>query len=76
MIVSQKDVPGIINKVTSILYSDNINVAFMRVFRHNKGKEAIMIFEMDNKVNEELIKKIEEIESVNKVISISPAAIS
>lgn len=76
LIVYHKDVPGVINKVTSVLYSDNINVAFMRVYRHNKGKEAIMIFEMDNKVNGELLKRIENIELISRVISISPVAIS
>lgn len=76
LIICHKDVPGIINKVTSILYIDNINVAFMRVLRYNKGEEAIMIFEMDNKVKNELIKKIEEIEFINKVILISPVEIS
>lgn len=72
LIVAHKDVPGVINSVTSILYSENINVAFMRVFRQQKGQEAIMIFEMDNKINEELIGDIKSIELVHKVISISP----
>ena len=73
LIVTHKDAPGVINSVTSILYSENINVAFMRVFRHHKGQEATMIFEMDNKVSDELIKKIENIELVHNIISISPA---
>lgn len=73
LIIAHKDVPGCINKVTSILYSENINVAFMRVFRHQRGEEAIMIFEMDNKVSEELIEKIKNLELIHKVISISPA---
>ena len=73
LIVAHKDVPGIINSVTSILYSENINVAFMRVFRNHKGQEAIMIFEMDNKVNDHVIEKIKNIELVHNVISISPA---
>ncbi|WP_297419834.1 L-serine ammonia-lyase, iron-sulfur-dependent subunit beta [Clostridium sp.] len=73
LVVAHKDVPGVINKVTSVLYSENINVAFMRVFRHQRGEEAMMIFEMDNKVSDNLIKKIKNIELVHKVISISPA---
>ncbi len=73
LIVSHRDAPGVIHDVTHILYSENLNVAFMRVFRNHKGKEATMIFEMDNKVSDELIKKIENIDLVEKVISISPA---
>lgn len=76
LIVTHKDVPGVINSVTSILYSENINVAFMRVFRNYKGQEATMIFEMDNKVNDEIIENIKKLELVYKVISISPAKIS
>ena len=72
LIIAHKDAPGVINKVTSFLYSENINVAFMRVFRHQRGEEAIMIFEMDNKVSEELIEKIKNLELIHKVISISP----
>lgn len=75
LIVSHKDVPGVINSVTSILYSENINVAFMRVFRNNKGQEATMIFEMDNKVNDEIIENIKKLELVENVICISPAKI-
>ena len=76
LIVTHKDAPGVINSVTSVLYSENINVAFMRVFRNHKGQEATMIFEMDNKVNDHIIEKIKNIELVNNVISISPAKIS
>lgn len=73
LIVTQKDAPGVIHSVTHILYSENINVAFMKVFRNQKGQEATMIFEMDNKVSKETIRQIEHIENVYKVISISPA---
>lgn len=73
LIISQKDMPGVIHSVTSILSEENINVAFMRVFRNQKGKDATMIFEMDNKVSKKAIKEIEKLELVHRVISISPA---
>lgn len=73
LIVAHKDAPGVINSVTQILYSENINVAFMKVFRNHKGREATMVFEMDNKLSDVLIKKIKDIELVDNVISISPA---
>lgn len=73
LIIAQKDAPGVINSVSHILYSENINVAFMKVFRDGKGQEATMIFEMDNKINEDIIERIKNIELVNNVISISPA---
>lgn len=73
LIITHKDVPGVIHSVTHVLYSENINVAFMRVFRNHKGQNATMIFEMDNKMSNETIEKIKNIELVYKVISISPA---
>lgn len=76
LIVTHKDAPGVINGVTSILYSENINVAFMRVFRNRKGQEATMIFEMDNKVNDQIIENIKKLELIYNVICISPAKTS
>lgn len=76
LIVTHKDAPGVINSVTSVLYSENINVAFMRVFRHDKGQEATMIFELDNKVSDALIEKIKNLELLHNVIAISPAEVS
>ena len=72
LIISHKDVPGVINSVTQILSSENINIAFMKVFRDRKGEEATMIFEMDNRINEDVIDKIKKLEFVFKVIAISP----
>ncbi|NFS28444.1 L-serine ammonia-lyase, iron-sulfur-dependent, subunit beta [Clostridium botulinum] len=73
LIVSQRDLPGVIHSVTSILSKENINVAFMKVFRNHKGKDATMIFEMDNKISEKTIREIEKLELVHRIISISPA---
>lgn len=72
LIVSHKDKPGVIHSVTHILSKENINIAFMKVFRDRKGEAATMIFEMDNKVSQEAIDKIKNLEMVGKVISISP----
>ena len=73
LIVEHRDVPGVIHNISHILYSQNINVAFMKVFRDRKGEEATMIFEMDNKLESETIEKIRNLEFVHNVISISPA---
>lgn len=72
LIISHLDVPGAVSKVTSILYFEGVNIAFMKVFRKQKGKGATMVFEVDNKINEHVIEQIKEIESISKVISINP----
>ncbi len=72
IIISHVDVPGVVSNVTSLLYDHAINIAFMKVFRSQKGKEAAMVFEVDNEVTDEIIDEIKIMESINKVIRINP----
>lgn len=72
IIISHVDVPGVVSNVTSLLYDHAINIAFMKVFRSQKGKEAAMVFEVDNEITDEIIDEIKIMESINKVIRINP----
>ena len=72
IIVSNKDVPGVLSKVASILYDNDINIAFMKVFRNQKGRDATMVFEVDHEVTAEIIGNVKAIEGINKVIMINP----
>ncbi|MBO4879841.1 MAG: L-serine ammonia-lyase, iron-sulfur-dependent subunit beta [Clostridia bacterium] len=60
IILFYKDVPGVISKVTAILAAENINVAFMKVFRSAKLMDACMVIESDAPVPEETIHSIKE----------------
>lgn len=55
LLIRHIDKPGAIAKVSLILSEYDINIAFMRVFRQSKGKDAFMIIETDNQINEEVI---------------------
>ena len=72
LIISNIDVPGVVSKVTTVLSNRNINIAFMTVCRSQKGKEANMVFEVDHKLDEEIIEEICSIDSIKKVININP----
>ena len=72
IIISNRDVPGVVSKVTSILYDNDINIAFMKVFRNQKGRDATMVFEVDHEVTAEIIGNVKAIEGINKVIMINP----
>lgn len=72
LIISHMDVPGSVSKVTSILYFEGINIAYMKVFRSQKGKLATMVFEVDHKINSHTIDQIMDIESIVKVVNINP----
>ena len=72
LIISQKDVPGVVCKVSEIVYKYNVNIAFMKVFRIEKGKSAVMIFELDNTLDEHIIEDIKKVDYVNKIIVLNP----
>ena len=58
LIVFYPDAPGVISKVTTVLAAMQINVAFMRVFRHAKRKRACMVIETDSPVSERVCRLI------------------
>lgn len=73
IIISNEDVPGVVSNVTALLHDNEVNIAFMKVFRSQKGKEATMVFELDHEVSRDIIDKIEDMESINRVIMINPS---
>ena len=52
LIIRHTDVPGVINNVTGILAKEQINVAFMRVFRSGRSRDAYMVIETDTPIPE------------------------
>ena len=72
LIVSHKDVPGMISKITTMIYENNINIAFLKVYRNSRGLSAKMIIETDTVVSKEIIDKIQEVENIKSVIAINP----
>ncbi|MGL5477588.1 MAG: L-serine ammonia-lyase, iron-sulfur-dependent subunit beta [Clostridium sp.] len=72
LIISQEDVPGVVSKVTRLLYDEGINIAYMSVFRRQKGQGANMVFELDNKLDQKTLNKIKVLEHISRVIMINP----
>ena len=60
LITHHNDSPGIIARVTDALAANQINVAFMRVFRNRKGHDAFMVIEMDQPVPRKILTGIEQ----------------
>lgn len=61
IIVHYEDSPGVINKVSELIADENINIAFMRVFRKSKNTEASMVIETDTKVPRRVAAKVLEL---------------
>lgn len=72
LIIAQIDVPGVVSKVTSLLYDKGINIAFMSVFRRQRGQGANMVFELDHSIDNNTIEKLKTIEYITRVIMINP----
>jgi len=64
LITKHKDRPGIIAEVTNILKDYNVNIAFMKVFRQNRGELASMILETDEIIPKEALERIKPIRDI------------
>lgn len=55
VIVTQRDVPGVVAHITKVLSDRQVNIAFMRLFRESKGNTAYTIVESDGRLPQEII---------------------
>lgn len=60
LIVIHKDHPGVIANVTTILSKCHVNIAYLRVYRENKGGIAYMIIESDEEITRDTVDAIEK----------------
>ncbi|MCT8975859.1 L-serine ammonia-lyase, iron-sulfur-dependent subunit beta [Clostridium sp. CX1] len=73
ILINHIDVPGMVAKVTAVLYEYDVNIAFMRVYRTSgKGSAAAMVFEVDNFISEDIVNAIAKITNIHKVRAINP----
>jgi L-serine dehydratase len=71
LIVRHTDMPGVINMVTLILAKEQINVAFMEVFRQGRRGGACMVIETDTPVSERVCQLIKDwCEQVTEVFTV------
>lgn len=70
LIVVHRDRPGVINGVTAALALYNINIAYMKVSRKERGAQALMNIEVDNAVPDEAIGVCTGLSGVEKVLRI------
>lgn len=72
LITNHKDTPGVISKITTMLYGENINIGSMKVYRNEKGVNATMALETDNIISEDTVEKIKQIPEIKKIRVINP----
>ncbi len=64
--LQNKDVPGIIGKVGTLLGQNNINIAAMQWSRSAKEDKAVSFVSVDSEVSDELLEKLRGIEGILK----------
>lgn len=60
LVVKQYDKPGVVAYITRILSERGVNIAFMRLYRENRGKLAYTIVEVDHPISKETAAAIAE----------------
>ena len=58
LIVQLLDTPGVVAHITKCLSHQNVNIAFMRLFREKKGATAFTIVESDEKIPKAILDEI------------------
>lgn len=71
LIVQNKDEPGHIALVTTMLSHKSVNIAQMKLYRQSRGGNAVMVIECDQEVPPEAILWLERAEGVHKVSYLS-----
>ena len=70
LIVRQLDKPGVVAHITQALSEQNVNIAFMRLFREDKGATAYTVVESDESIPEEVLDRIRTNENVSDLMLI------
>ncbi|PQD97077.1 L-serine ammonia-lyase, iron-sulfur-dependent, subunit beta [Pradoshia eiseniae] len=68
ILVIHRDQFGMISFVTSILAKHEINISHMEMSRKERGDIAIMVIEMDQKLDEEVMGELNALPDINHVI--------
>jgi len=70
LLIRQRDIFGVVAYITSCLSEYRVNIAFMRLYRENKGEAAYTIIETDNDISAELLRKIEQCKDITSAMVI------
>ena len=70
LFVQQYDRPGVVAHISKCLNDHYVNIAFMKLYRDNKGENAYTIIETDEKLDEGLINEIQENPNIKSAIVI------
>ena len=67
-IITHKDIPGMITKITEVLSNHSINVNGLKLSRSEKGGEAVVVVQVDDSISDSIVTgELSNISNVTKV---------
>lgn len=67
LIASNMDVPGMVAKVSEVLFEAEINIAQMHLYRASRGKNSVLIAECDQEIENKTLNDIRDLDGIMKV---------
>mgnify|MGYP004597735659 FL=1 len=67
LIASNMDVPGMVAKVSKVLFNAKINIAQMHLYRASRGKNSVLIAECDQEIEDKTLNDIRDLDGIMKV---------
>ena len=67
LIASNMDVPGMVAKVSKVLFEAKINIAQMHLYRASRGKNSVLIAECDQEIENKTLNDIRDLGGIMKV---------
>jgi len=64
LVITYRDTPGMIARMTGEIAASRLNIATMRVFRRSAGGEALVVLELDNAADESLLQRLSVLDDV------------
>ena len=72
IVIGHTDKPGVISEVSTALAAAGINIGVMRVKRRERGMQASMTIETDEKIPAAVTEELMKLENVNTVRVLNP----
>lgn len=67
LVVGHVDIPGMVYKITKVLYQWKININGLSLHREEKSGNAVAIIEVDDRIDDKLCDEMREVENVKYV---------
>jgi L-serine dehydratase len=70
LILSYKDVPGMVGKIGTLLGDENINIAYLQISRDASEEKTLALFKLDTHCPDNIVAKLKEDKNIFKVTRI------